>query len=323
MGPFFRHTAVLLLIACCAPRLARAGAVLHSGDLVAVDSFHDPQPDPAVWRVDPATFDTTRIATGGPLVAPDRIAVGARGTIYVTDHVSGLVAIDASTGASRVVLPLASFGGRIPHGVCVDPGGGLFVSAARDPDGALLHVTIEPPSATVLAEGGGLRDVGGIAPAPGGGLYVAEGSGAAASGSSGALLHISLTGVQTVLWSAAPLQGPFDVAAGTDGWVWCAQWGGLSRRGGGFVRVRADGSAAEVVAGSDRSQGLAATVLGTIYLVDCISVSLDCYAVYRHVLRYGDPVGTRYLPIGALAVVPDLTIPARPSTWGALKARYR
>jgi sugar lactone lactonase YvrE len=315
MGPFLRLTAILLLTACCAPRLARAGAVLHAGDLVGVDSFHAPQPDPAVLRLDPATFDTTRIATGGPLLAPDRIAVDAAGIVYVTDHVSGLVAIDAATGASRVLLPLAAFAGRIPHGVCVDPGGGLFVSAARDPDGALLHVTVDPPSATVLAAGGRLSDVGGITLAPDGGLYVAEGT--------GAVLHVSLAGDQTVLWDQAPLAGPFDVAAGPDGWVWCAQWGGLSRRGGGFVRVKADGSAAEVVAGGDRSQGLATTPAGTIYLVDCVSVSLDCYAGYRHVLRYGDPAGTRYLPIGGLALVPDLTIPARPSTWGALKARYR
>jgi len=287
MGPSVRLTAMLLLVTCCAPRLARAGAVLHSGDLVAVDSFHYPQPDPGIWRLDPVTFDTTRIATAGLLVAPDRIAADEDGALYVTDHVSGLIAIDAATGAARVVLPLAAFAGRSPHGVCVDPSGGLFVSAARDPDGAILHVTIDPPSATVVAEGGALSDVGGITPAPQGGVYVAEGSGAAASGSSGAVLHVSAAGVTTVLWSTAPLQGPFEVAGG------------------------------------DRSQGLAATPVGTLYLVDCISVSLDCYAGYRHVLRYGDPAGTRFLPIGALAVVPDLAIPARPSTWGELKARYR
>ena len=197
--------------------------------------------------------------------------------------------------------------------MCVDPAGGLFVSASGDPEGALLHVTLDPAAATPLAVGAFLSDAGGITLAEGGGLYV----------TAGGLWQVSLAGAPSLVWGAAPLDLPFDVAVGTDGWVWCAQWGGLSRRGGGFVRVRADGSAAEVVDGSDRSQGIAATPLGTIYLVDCISVSLDCYAGYRHVLRYGDPGGTRYLPIGALAVVPELTVPARPTTWGELKARYR
>lgn len=322
MGRLVRCIAVLVLLPCCAPRLARAGAVLHPGDLVGVDSYVWPQPDPAVWRLDPATFDTTRIATGGWLRAPDRVAVGRDGAIYVCDHVSGLVAIDPAGGQSRVLLPPAAFGGRVPHGVCADPAGGLFVSAAGDDGGALFRVTTEPPAAIAFATGGFLQDVGGIVPAPDGGLYVAAGSGGSGAGSSGALLHVSPAGAQSVVWSGAPLQGPFDLAVAADGWLWCAQWGGLSRRGGGFVRVSEDGSAAEFIAGSDRSQGLAASPLGAIYLVDCISISLDCYAGYRHVVRVGDPLGTRYLPVGALALVPDLTLPARPSTWGAVKARY-
>ena len=313
MGPFGRLIVPLVLIACCAPRLARAGAVLHAGDLVAVDSFVYPEPAPAVWRVDPATFDTTRIATGGPLIAPDRIAVDQSGTIWVTDRVSGLVAIDPATGESRIVLALAAFGGRVPHGVCVDPAGGLFVSASGDPEGALLHMTLDPAAATP-------RPSALSSPTRAGSRWRKA---AASRHGRRVVAGLARGGVPSLIWGAAPLDLPFDVAVGTDGWAWCAQWGGLSRRGGGFVRVRADGSAAEVVDGSDRSQGIAATPLGTIYLVDCISVSLDCYAGYRHVLRYGDPGGTRYLPIGALAVVPELTVPARPTTWGELKARYR
>jgi hypothetical protein len=138
----------------------------------------------------------------------------------------------------------------------------------------------------------------------------------------GALLHVGPGGATTV-WDTAPLLAPFDVALGADGWVWCAQWGELGRRFGGFVRVRADGSAAEFIAGSERSQGLAATPLGAIFLVDCHTVGIDCYRENRHVLRFGDPAEDRVLPIGALAVVPDLPVPVRPATWGSVKARYR
>ena len=53
--------------------------------------------------------------------------------------------------------------------------------------------------------------------------------------------------------SSELFQGPFDIAVSSDGWVWTAQWGWTSRRGGGFRRTRLTDGLTEVIE-SDRSQ---------------------------------------------------------------------
>ena len=97
--------------------------------------------------------------------------------------------------------------------------------------------------------------------------------------------------------------------------------GSLSRRLGGFRRTRlSDGYTEDVQ--SDYSQGVAATPNGDVYEGDCHSVSLYCFTEYRYIRRNPDGL-IRYLPSGAMAVVPAISTPTRRTSWGALKTIYR
>ena len=135
-----------------------------------------------------------------------------------------------------------------------------------------------------------------------------------------------MTGVQTCALpiffaTGEPFFQPFDIAIAPDGWIWTAQWGSLARRRGGFVRTRLADGYSEVVE-SDRSQGVAVTASGGVYLADCVSISLDCYPGYRYIRIYPS-YSSRYLPSGAMAVVPMLATSVLRSTWGAIKTHYR
>lgn len=234
-----RHIAILPLAALLLGWIP-SGALavtLHAGDVVLVDSFIDPSPTPAVWRVDPATLDTTRIGAGGLLVNPDRVAVGAGGHVVVADQVSGLVSIDPATGTQTLLLAPADIGGRTLHGVCRDPAGGLYLTASGGAGPAVLHFDPSTRAWRVVTSNGNLVEPRGLAAGPGGTLYVADES-VATVGGTGGIIAVDPSGVQTLLTiTGVALRSPFDIAASPDGYLWTAQWGGLSRRGG-FVRTR-------------------------------------------------------------------------------------
>ncbi|MFI5372912.1 MAG: hypothetical protein ACHQ52_15260 [Candidatus Eisenbacteria bacterium] len=294
---------------------ASAGVTLHAGDVVMVDSFVYPTPTPAAWRLDPATLDTTRISSGGLLVHPDRVAVDAAGHVVVADQVSGLVSIDPATGAQTLLLSPSDVGGRTLRGVCRDPAGGLYLTAVGGAAPEALHLDLASHALRVVTSGGSLATPAGIAVGPGGTLYVVDqGTGIIAVNPSGAQSLLTITG-------PAALGSPFDIAITPDGWIWTAQWGGLSRRGGGFRRTRISDGYTESPTG-DRSQGIAINDAGLIYLGDCNSVSLDCYSEYRYVDIYPSGNGT-YVPSGGMAIVPTTVTPVRHSTWGSVKTLYR
>jgi hypothetical protein len=294
---------------------------LHAGDVVLVDSFIDPSPTPAVWRVDPATLDTTRISAGGLLVNPDRIAVDAAGHIIVADQVSGLVSIDATTGAQTLLLAPSDIGGRAVHGVCRDPAGGLYLTAGGGAGPVVLHFDPSTRAWRIVTSSGNLVEPRGIAAAPGGTLYVADGS-VTTAGGTGGIVAVTPGGTQTLLAiTGAALRSPFDLAVSPDGYIWSAQWGGLSRRGGGFLRTRISDGYTDYSTG-DRSQGITISDAGVIYTGDCISISLDCYNAYRNVAIF-PPGPMRFMPAGGMAVVPSDLTPVHPSTWGSVKTRYR
>ncbi|HUK64618.1 MAG TPA: hypothetical protein VLV15_14845 [Dongiaceae bacterium] len=287
---------------------------LHAGDLVVADSYLYPPPTPAVWRLDPATLDTTRISSGGLLVHPDRVAVDAVGRIVVADQISGLVSIDPATGVQTLLVSPSDVGGRTLRGVCRDPAGGLYLTAVGGAAPEVLHIDLTGLALRVVTSGGSLATPAAIAVGPGGTLYVVDqGTGIIAVDPSGAQSRLITTGVA--------LQAPFDIAISPDGYAWTAQWGGLSRRGGGFLRTRISDGYTDYPTG-DRSQGIAINDAGIIYLGDCISVSLDCYSEYRYVQVF--PAGPQsYAPSGGMAVVPAGLTPVHPSTWGSVKTRYR
>jgi glucose/arabinose dehydrogenase len=298
-----------------------AGVTLRSGDVVLVDSFAQPADSPGLWRLDPTSLDTTRITAGGLLKAPDRVAVDGSGIVYVADHVSGVVRIDAATGAQSVLVTPAALGGRTARGICMAGDGTLYVTTTGSSVGAVLSVDLGTRGVTVFAEGSLLVNPVGMMVGPDGALYVADQSSNSATGTSGSIVRIETSGAQSVFANGDLFRGPFDLAFSTDGWLYVAQWGGLSRRNGGFIRVRLSDRFAEYVP-SDRSQGVTATRDADVLLGDCISISLDCYSGYRYVRRFSDG-SQRYLPAGGMAVVPAGSTPTRRSTWGTLKTIYR
>jgi len=298
-----------------------AGVTLKPGDLVMADSFVHPPASPGLWRLDPASLDTTLIAAGGLLAWPDRIAVTSTGIVYIADRVSGVVAVDARTGAQSVLAGPSALAGRTARGICLAPDGTLYVTTVGSNTGAVIDVNPETRAVTVISQGENLENPACVAVGPDGALYVGDESSNSATGTSGSVVRIDPSGSQTVFANGGLFRGPFDLAFSGDGWMYVAQWGGLSRRGGGFIRIRFNDRFAEPVL-SDRSQGVAATRDGDVLLGDCISVSLDCYSEYRYVRRVSDGM-QRYLPSGGMAVVPAGSTPTRRSTWGAIKTIYR
>ena len=299
----------------------RAGVTLKPGDIVMADSFIHPPASPGLWLLDPVSFDTTRIVAGGLLAWPDRVAVASTGVVYVADRVSGIVAVDARTGAQSLLVAPSALGGRTARGICLAPDGTLYVTTVGSNIGEVLDVNPETHAVTVVAQGGNLENPACVAVGPDGALYVGDESSNSATGTSGSIVRIEPSGSQTVFANGGLFRGPFDLAISGDGWMYIAMWGGLSRRGGGFIRIRLSDRVSEYVP-SDRSQGVAATRDGDVLLGDCSSVSLDCYSEYRYVHRASGGM-SRYLPSGGMAVVPAGSTPTHRSSWGSLKTIYR
>lgn len=301
-------------------RPAGGGVVLHAGDLVMVDTGAYPYLPPGVWRLDPATLDTTLITFGGLLVQPRHIAVDRAGVIYVTDSRAGVVSIDPATGGQSLFLPPSALAGGSAAGICLADDSTLIVTTAGSNTGAVLSVRPRTREVSVLSQGGLLENPECVAVGPGGGLYVGDASASSAPNGSGSIVRVEASGAQSLFANGELFRSPFDIAVSRDGWVWTAQWGSTSRTGGGFRRTRLTDGFTEAIE-SDRSQGVVATQDG-VFLGDCISISRDCYSAYRFVHRY-DGGAQRYLPAGAMAVVPAIPTPARRTTWGALKTHYR
>jgi hypothetical protein len=241
--------------------------------------------------------------------------------IHVTDRVSGIVSIDPGTGIQTLLVPSSALGGRTARGICLADDHTVAVTTTGSGIGAVLTVDLRTRELTVISEGGLLENPACVAAGPGGTLYVGDQSANSAPNGSGSIVRVERSGAQSLFANGELFQGPFDIAIASDGWVWTAQWGWTSRRGGGFRRTRLSDGHTEYVQ-SDRSQGVAATPDGEVYLGDCTSISLDCYPESRFVHRF--VAGTRSgLPAGAMAVVPAATTPVRRSTWGSLKTLYR
>jgi len=218
--------------------------------------------------------------------------------------------------------------GRDPHPetLLIENGDILQLTAdsgrvvGKAPVGRVLIDSTRTGEVGVLAQGDLLENPACVAPGPGGTLYVGDESASSAPNGSGSIVRIEPSGAQSLFANGDLFHGPFDIAISNDGWVWTAQWGWISRRGGGFLRTRLADGITEYVP-SDRSQGIAAT-RDDVILGDCISISLDCYAGYRYVHRPFS-YDQHYLPAGAMAVVPAISTPTRRSTWGTLKTLYR
>jgi len=316
-----QHALALAALLAASAVPCRAGVTLVAGDIVLVDSFVYASASPGVWRLDPASLDTTLVSAGGLLVIPDRVAVDRSGIIHVADQVSGVVSIDPGTGHESVLVSPSTLGGRSARGICLAPDGTLRVTTAGSNVGAVLSVDPGTGEVEVVSQGGLLSIPACVTAGPDGALYVGDLSANSGTGSSGSIVRIEASGAQSVLANGVPFHGPFDIAISSDGWIWSAQWGWTSRRNGGFVRTRLADGFSEFFP-SDRSQGVVTTADGDVLLGDCTSVGLDCYSFYRFIHRPSNGL-RRDLPAGAMALVPTLTTPVRRATWGTLKTLYR
>ena len=310
-----------LLVACP----ARA-VTLHSGDLVLVTGVQQYLGVHHVYRLDPATLDTTTICGPGLLSLANSVAVDPHGQVLVADANAGIVRIDPLTGAQSVIVTVAQLGGGKPFGVCAPANDVVYVTvnlgAAR-----VLRLTPSTHALATVTDGGLLTDPAGLTMGPDGQLYVCEMSSPANNGGSGqpgrgSIVRVDpVTGSQFQVAADSLFHGPFQIAFSGPTTIWTAQVGWLSSRHDAGFRVTnlADGTSAPGAPGHTYSMGLAANDAGTVYASDCITSSYTCYVPYAWIL----PAGPQVSLGGALAVAPQLPTPALGASWGRVKAAYR
>jgi streptogramin lyase len=139
---------------------------LNPGDIIFTDS------EAAVLRLDPATKQTSVLATGGRLVRPCGIALGPENTIYVADTgCAAVIAVNAETGDSTVLSQGDKLG--VPFGIAVSAEGEIFVANGQ----AVLGINPADGTQRTASSGGVLKIPLGVAVAPNGDLYVADAGG--------------------------------------------------------------------------------------------------------------------------------------------------
>jgi sugar lactone lactonase YvrE len=301
-------------------------ATLHPGDLILAQ--YNYTSTAFIVQIDPVTLAPT-IISGRPFVTvPMGVAVDHEGRILVADLNQGIVHVDAVTGDQSVLAGTAALGGT-PAGICLAPGGGLFVSVRGGTPG-VVRVGADGSSVTPVTSGNRISDPGNLTLGPDGALYVTENSIPADNGGvvNGVRGHGSIvrvdpgSGAQTLVAADSLFLGPFDIAFVGPDEVWTANHGYVAGRRGCFVSTRvSDGASAFALQYSPcRSQGIAVAEDGTVFVSDCNTIGPDCYA--RYIRRLPD--GPELMGYGGpIAVVPSTITPARRSTWGALKTIYR
>ena len=321
---------VLRTLPMCAPGLALAAwcgaATLHSGDIVLARSAPDPRT--LIVLLDPATLDTTFVSYGPIVTASTGVAVDRLGRILVADWYSGIVQVDATTGAQSVLASTAQLGG-IPGGLCVDREGHLFVSVRGAAPG-VVRVTPDGSAVTPVTSGDHISYPGGLTIGPDGALYVTEAglpddNGGVLYGirGHGSILRVDAeTGSQTLVAADSLFLGPFDIAFVSADKVWSLQGGYVAGRRGCFIETRLSDGRSTMASGTFdcRSRGIAVNEDGAIYASDCHTIGPDCYQPY--VTRL--PAGPDLIGFGGhMAVVPQDDVPTRRSSWGTLKTIYR
>lgn len=199
-----------------------------------------------IWRIDPATGDHQVVA--GDLGVPDSVKFDRRGRIVSTQVASGQVLrIDPQTGAREVLAQLAP---GLDN--CTFVGERLFVSSIP---GEIVEVLAGGATRPLLR--GGLQWPMGLALAPDGRLFVADGGFDYMLGATGAL--------QTVAFLFSPGFPGFTrgvAASGPGEWV-------VTNSNGAVMRWRPAGGVSEAVsAGHEVLYGVAVTADGAVVFAD-------------------------------------------------------
>ncbi len=212
-----------------------------------------------------------RVLANAGLLGPLGITVGVDGVVYAADGMS-MLAVGAGGAITRPTqFTTPGFPGFL-RGIAAGAAGEVFVTTSS---GDVVRYDLERGEPQFLARG--LDELFGLALAPGGGVWVAEGG-------AGRVLEVGPDG--TIAVRASGLGRPHDVVIASDGtcFVSEAQHGRVSQ---------VNGSVTPVLEGLDTPQGL--TLVGDrLAVVDAGSkelVSISLETRERRTLATGLPVG--------------------------------
>lgn len=219
----------LLLAAWC------DAATLRPGDVVLANNYSGLT---LIALLDPATLDTTLVSYGfGTIVRGSAVgvAVDRSGRILVADRNSGIVHVDAQSGAQSVLVDAASLGGN-PAGLCVAPEGHVFVSV-RGATPGVMRVSSDGSTVTPLTGVGEMAAPGGLTFGPDGALYVTDeylphdnGEADGVPGHGSIVRLDAATGALTLVAADSTFIGPFDIAFVSPDRVWTTQRGWVAGR---------------------------------------------------------------------------------------------
>jgi hypothetical protein len=228
------HEATVTQVVSSAEVLALADGTLLVATLPSAASPSSPI---GIIGVNPLTGEQTPVSTGGLFSLPTYIDEAPDGQVYVSDlHAFGtgaVISVDPNTGQQRLLARGGYLNGPMVLAV-VD--GYLYVGNEGDGSGAIHNIVQIDPSTgkqRLITEGGGFTILGGMVPAPGNNLYVADDS------APGAIWEVNLdTGKQTLLSQGRLLNYSIDVAVEPSGDLIVVNGGGATNDlAGGVVRV--------------------------------------------------------------------------------------
>ena len=205
--------------------------------VVAVAGDGDPAlADGAVLRITGPIVEV--LSSGGLLVNPTGIVVGASGDIYVTDThgirpdpgdtAGRVLAIDPATGAQSVVAEQGLL--ARPTGLDLGPASSGETVLVTDPvAGLLVEVEVAGGAQTLLAAGGFLSEPAAV-------VFEAPLDAVLADRAGGLVrVHLPTGGQSQIAPLAPPLHSPNDIARAADGKLW------VSDTVGGVLRFAVDG----------------------------------------------------------------------------------
>jgi sugar lactone lactonase YvrE len=309
---------------------AGGAATLAAGDLLVLDTFLTSGESYRVVQIDPATRTVTPITTAGLLQSPADFVLHPDGRILVADRVNGVIAVDPGSGSQSVLTSGGLFAGGELQGIAVEPGGTLVVTLAFPAGGgvpAVVRVEATGGAQTLVSSGGSLEFPKGIIVGADGALYVCEPSspGLGPTGYTyGSVIRVSASdGAQTSRYVSDLFSGPEEIAYSLfDGRLYVVQRGLMGRHYYGRVVALDPADGTTFVFAEDHGHlGVAISPAGVTYRAFFMDPKPGPVDVLR---KDGDPSWYVDGLAGPMEIVGTAgSTPARTSSWGSVKERYR